>query len=75
MTNTIRIKVDETLKEVLERVRREVAENMKKVYNLQEVTIYGTLASQIAAARLNGKSNFSFRIRKTGLNCGILELV
>lgn len=72
---SIRIKVDESLQTVLERVRKEVADNMKKTYNLNEVTVYGTLASQILAAKNSGKDILHFRIRKIGLNRGILELI
>jgi len=72
---SIQLKVDESLQQVLERVRIEVAENMKKVYGLKEVTVYGTLASQILAARNSGKDILHFKIRKIGLNRGILELM
>lgn len=72
---SIRIKVDESLGQVLERVRKEVADNMKQIYGLKEVTVYGTLASQILAAKNSGKDILHFRIRKIGLNRGILELI
>lgn len=75
MGKTIQIRTDESLADILEKIRREVAEDMKKRYGLNSVTIHGTMASQIAAARLNGKSTFNFRINKTGLNQGILELL
>jgi len=75
MSNKIRIEVHESMGLALERIRKEVADSIKKTYNLSEVTIYGNLTSQIAAARLNGRKDFEFRIRKVGLNKGILELL
>jgi len=75
MVKTIQLKVDESLQQVLERVRKEVSEDMKKTYGLSEVTVYGTLASQILAARNMGKDVLHFKIRKIGLNRGILELM
>ena len=75
MGKTIRLKVDESLQEVLERIRKEVACDMKEKYCLSEVTVYGTLASQIMAAKIKGQKSLNFRIRKVGLNKGILELI
>ena len=75
MGKTIQLKVDESLQQVLERVRIEVASDMKKTYNLQEITIYGTLASQILAAKMRGQKLLNFKVRKTGLNKGVLELL
>lgn len=75
MGKSIQIRVDESMAETLERVRKEIATEFKKRYNLDEVTIHGTLASQIAAARMNGKNFLNFRIRKCGLNRGVLELL
>ena len=75
MGKTIQLKVDESLKETLERIRIELANDMKRIYNLKEITIYGTLASQILAAKVMGKNYLSFKVRKTGLNSGVLELI
>ena len=75
MGKQIQIRVDESLAQILERVRKEVAEAMKKQYNLDEITIYGTLASQIVAKRLEGNNLLSFKIKKKGTNTGILELI
>lgn len=75
MGRAIQIRADESLAQILEKIRKEVAENMKREYGLSQVTIFGTLASQIAAARLNGKTIFNFRIKKIGANQGILELL
>ena len=74
MGKTLPVRVDESLAEILERVRREVANEFKKKYNLQQVTINGTLASQIAAGIVNGKTGFQFKIKKIGKNKGILNL-
>ena len=75
MGKTLQIRTDETLCQVLERIRKEVADSMKRTYNLDEITIHGTLASQIAAARLSGKKTLNFSIRRTGINSGILQLL
>ena len=75
MGKTVQFRADESLIQVLERIRKEVAEDMKKQYGLSTITIPGTITSQIAAARLNKKYNFAFRIRKIGLNQGVLELL
>ena len=74
MGKSIQIRVDESMAETLERVRNEIASEFKKRYNLSEVTIHGTLASQIDAAKMSGKNFLNFKIRKKGLNKGILEL-
>jgi len=75
MGKSIRIRVDESMAETLERVRKEIATDFKKKYNLDEITIHGTLASQIAAAKMNGKKFINFKIKKNGYNRGILELL
>ena len=75
MGKTIRLYVDESLKDSLERVRKEVASDFKNRYKLSEVTIDGTLASQILAAKINGQNFLNFRIKKVGINKGVLELL
>ena len=75
MGKSIQIRVDESMAETLERVRKDIATEFKKRYKLEEVTIHGTLASQIAAAKMSGKNFLNFKIRKKGLNKGILELL
>jgi len=71
----IQIRVDESLAQILQRVQKEVAEFMKKEYGLEKITVYGTLASQILAKRVEGNKFLNFKIRKKGTNTGILELV
>ena len=75
MGKAIQIRVDESLTQLLERIRVDVANSLKKTYNLDEITINGTLTSKILACKLNGQKNLSFTIRKVGLNKGVLELV
>ena len=75
MGKTIQLKVDESLKETLARIQKEVAGDLKKRYNLSEITIHGTLASQILAAKMSGKNVLNFEIDKMGLNKGILRLI
>lgn len=75
MGKTIQIKIDESLKETLERIRKEVAVDLKQKYNLSEITVHGTLASQILAAKMNGRRSLSFEIDKVSLNKGILRLI
>jgi hypothetical protein len=75
MGKTIRLYVDESLCSCLERVRSEVALEMKTKYKLDSVTIEGTLASQILAAKMKGQNHLQFKIRKNGLNKGVLELL
>ena len=75
MGKTITLRADESLAQVLERIRLEVAIDMKRTYNLSEVTIHGTLASQILAAKVRGKRSLNFKVVKNGLNKGVLELL
>ena len=75
MGKAIQIRVDENLASLLQRIQLEVAESFKKQYGLSEVKIYGTIASQIAAAKLKGCSILNFRIKKNGRNSGVLELM
>jgi len=71
----IRIRVDKSLQETLERLRKEVASDIKKRYGLDEITVHGTLASQILAAKMRGKKELLFKINKVGPRRGILELI
>lgn len=75
MGKTIQLRVDESLSETLSRIQKEVATDMKKTYGLSSVTIHGTLASQILAAKMNGKKVLNFKIEKTSLNNGVLKIL
>jgi len=71
----VRVWVAKPLTKVLESIRSEVARDMKIKYNLTEITIPQTLSSQILAAQHQGKKVLNFKIRKIGLNKGVLELI
>ena len=75
MGKTIMLRVDESLKETLEKIQRDVAVDLKKKYKLNRVTLHGTIASQIIAAQYRGQKILKFEIDKTSLNEGILRLL
>ena len=75
MGRSIQIRVDESLAQILERIRREVAMDMKTKYNLNDITINGNLTSKILAAKFNGQRTLNFKINKMGLNRGVIELL
>lgn len=68
-------KIDEEMITLLGRVSKDFAEKIKKQYNLKQITIPNTLASQIIAGKYSGKKVFNFRIEKTGMNKGYLKLI
>jgi hypothetical protein len=74
MGKTKQVRVDVKLIQVFENIRRGVAEQLKKQYRLGEIVVPGTLASEILAAEKLGRKP-NFRVRKTGMNTGILELI
>jgi hypothetical protein len=75
MGRMIQIRVDESLKEILEKVQKDVALDLKKKYKLDKVTIHGTLASQIIAAKMKGQNVLRFEIDKISLKEGMLRLL
>jgi hypothetical protein len=75
MGKMIQIRVDESLKQILEQVQKEVAVDLKKKYGLDKITIHGTLASQILAAKMRGQTNLKFEIEKISLKEGMLKLL
>ena len=75
MGKSIVIRVDESLRQTLERIRKEVTDDMKRTYGIGEITIDGTLASQVLAAKMRGQRFLNFKIDKVGLNKGILKLL
>lgn len=68
----VRIQVHESLKEILENLRKQVAGDLKKKYNLKEITVPRTLSSEILAKRMQGNKSILYEIKKTSKNKGIL---
>jgi hypothetical protein len=75
MGSGIQIRVDRSLQEILADIQKNIAQDIKKKYGLEKITIYGTAASKIAAAKLSGKTVLNFKIEKVGLNNGVLKLL
>jgi len=75
MAEIERVQIHKNLTKVLEDIRKKAATDMKNKYKLKEITVPRTLASQILAAKMQGKNNISFKIRKVGMNKGFLELL
>ncbi len=69
------LRVDKSLQEALENFRKNIAGDIKRMYNLDTITINGSLASKILAAKMQGKKYIQFQIKKQGLNKGILEMI
>lgn len=69
----IQIWINPRLKDVLAAIQEEIAVHVKKEFGLSELTVNGTIASDALAARYLGDKKMEFKIKKTGLNKGILE--
>jgi len=72
---TVHIRVDETLEQTLKKLQEEVVGETRKEFPKLDIRLPATMTSQIAAAKLNGKDKLLFRIKKTGLNKGFIELL
>lgn len=71
-----RIYVAPVMKLALESERKKLAEQIKKEHGLSSITIPATCMSQLFGNNLlNGQKSFKFRVRKTGLNSGVLEIL
>ncbi len=75
MGKTVKIRVDEDLPKELEILRRNVASELKQRYNLNEITVHGTLASKILAAKMHNTNFMDFKINKNGLNRGTFKFI
>ena len=71
----VQVWVSPRLKDVLAAIQKEMALKVKKEFNLDEITINGTVASDCLAGRYLEDKEMKFRINKTGLNSGIIELL
>ena len=70
----VRIEVAKELQDYLEEYKKTLAIQVKKLFNLDSVTVNGTFTSQVLAKALTGDKKINFKIRKTGLNKGIIEI-
>lgn len=75
MGDTVMIRVDASMVSALEDLRKKIAEEIKNIYSLEEITIHGTLASHVMACSYLNKSKIQFKIVKNGLNKGTLEFL
>jgi len=71
----VRVQVHKSLVEVMEDIRNEIAKGLKGQYNLTEIEVPRTLSSRILAARSKGQKTIQFKLKKTSLNKGILEII
>ena len=71
----VRVEVHKSLREVLEKLRLTVANDMKSQFGLDEISVPRTLSSQILAAKHQGKKTINIKVRKTGVGRGVLELL
>lgn len=75
MSKIVRIQVHKNLMDVLDDIRKKIAIDMKKEYNLQEITVPRTLSSQVLAAKMQGKKVLQMKVNKVSMNKGILEIL
>jgi len=68
-------RIHASLVDVFGNIAKEFADRIKKEYHLKELFVSDLLASQIVAGKLSGRKVFDFKVRKTGLNSGTLELM
>lgn len=70
------IRIAPTMKLYIEEERIKLAEQLKKETGLQSINIPFISFSQLLANKLrSGKGLIHYRIRKTGLNSGVLEFL
>jgi len=74
MGKTIQVRVHPSLVDIFGNIGKAFAEKIKKEYNLTELIVADTIASQILAGQYKGQKIFEFEVEKTGLNKGRLIL-
>lgn len=75
MGKTIQVRVDESLMDLFGNIGKGFADKIKREYNLDDLFIPYSLTSQILAAKYKGQKTFNFKVKKTGLKTGTLELI
>lgn len=71
----VQIWISPNLKKILEDTQLSVANEIKKTYGLETVTISNTMASDIIASKLKGENKLKFKIEKVSLNHGVIILL
>jgi hypothetical protein len=76
MANNNRIYVDPLLKFYIEEETRKLAEKIKKEHNLSKLTIPFITGSQyLGNFLLNRRAMIKYKVKRTGLNEGVLEFL
>lgn len=75
MGKTRMYRIDEGLIDIFGKVGKEFAEKVKKDWNLTELFVPDTLASQVLAGKYNGQKIFDFKVEKVSLTKGRLILI
>lgn len=75
MEKMIQVKVHPDLVDVFGNIGKSFADKIKKEYNLSELVVANTIASQILAGKFKGRKAFNFKVEKRGSNKGELILL
>ena len=75
MAKAINIKVSPKLLDACNVVGKSFAEDIKKRHGLTELFVPNTLATELIAGQILGSRSWKYKVRKTSLTTGILELI
>ena len=76
MAYSVLMKVNKRMKDACVKVQRDVAEHMKRRYNLDKIEVQGTLASKIIAEKVLGTNRFvNYRLHRIKNGLGRIEIV
>lgn len=70
----VQVRVDESLEEVLKKIKAQVTGDLSEIFGF-DLNVNGHVASKILAVKHQGGGKLRFRIKKTGLNKGVLEIL
>ena len=75
MGKTVQIRVDKSLIEILNQLRKDIATDLKQKYGLEEIVVPQTLTSEILAAKLRGQETLRFKINRSSRSKGVLQII
>jgi len=75
MAKTISMKVSPKLLDACNVVGKAFADDVKKKYDIKELFVPNTLATELIAGKILSHNKWNFRVHKTSRDSGILELV